>query len=123
MKAIFENGKSVQYENAIETEEYWGGTNRRTLTFTCAPDAVSVDDLNALLGDAANTAALSLENEELGITNVYENYTMKLKVGVERQLTQPESPESPAVYADKLVFKLGKPTYIEQQLARLGLNV
>lgn len=122
MTVIFADGTQVPYLNAIETEEYWGGASRRTLTFTCAADAVSVDALNALLGDAANTAGLSLTNEELGVTNLYEGYTLKLKVGIEPVLTQPDAPDAPAQYADRLVFKLGKPTYIEAQLARLGLS-
>lgn len=122
MKAIFGNGESVEYLRALETEEYWGGSSRRTLTFTCAADAVSVDALNELLSGADNVRTLALENEELGVTNCYEGYTMKLKVGVERELEQPESPDSPAVYADRIVFKLGKPTFIEQQLAKLGVS-
>lgn len=123
MKATFENGASVEYLRALETEEYWGGSNRRTLTFTCAANAASVDALNGLLGDADNVQTLALENEELGVTNCYEGYTMKLKVGVERELEQPESPDSPAVYVDRLVFKLGQPTFIERQLAKLGIGV
>lgn len=121
MTIIFANGQQVPYLEAIETEEYWGGSNRRTLTFTCVADAVSVDALNTILNDAANTAALSLVNEELGVTNLYEGYTLKLKVGVEPVQTKPDAPDAPAAYVDRLVFKLGKPTYIEAQLARLGL--
>lgn len=121
MTIIFANSKCVPYLEAIETEEYWGGSNRRTLTFTCAADAVSVDTLNAILNDAANTASLSLTNEELGVTNLYEGYTLKLKVGIEPVQTKPDDPDAPAAYVDRLVFKLGKPTYIEAQLARLGL--
>ena len=43
MKAIFGNGQSVEYLRAVETEEYWGGSSRRTLTFTCAANACGVD--------------------------------------------------------------------------------
>ena len=129
MKAIFGNGAEVTYLDAIETEEYWGGSGRRTLTFTCTPDAVSVDALNAVLSNAANTQTLALHGEITGqdgtqqeITNLYEGYTMKLAVGIDKVLVQPESPDSAAVYADRLVFKLGKPTYIEAQLAALGIT-
>ena len=136
MKVIFGNGKEVAYSNAIETEEVWGGSSRRTLTFTCAPDAVSIDELNTILSDAANTEMLTLmgsiaaEEErdgetvvvEVPVTNIYEGYTMKLNVGIDRVLVQPETPDSAAVYADMLVFKLGRPTFIEQQLAALGIS-
>lgn len=123
MKAIFGNGQSVEYLRAVETEEYWGGSSRRTLTFTCAANACGVDALNEILGEADNVRTLALENEELGVTNCYEGYTMKLSVGVARELAQPESPDSPAVYEDRLVFKLGMPTFIEKQLQRLGIGV
>ena len=129
MKAVFENGAEVTYLDAIETEEFWGGSSRRTLTFTCAADAVSIDALNAILSDTANTETLALqgavvtpEGKEQAVTNLYEGYTMKLSVGIDSVLVQPESPDSAAVYADRLVFKLGRPTFIEQQLAKLGLG-
>lgn len=135
MKAIFENGAEVTYLDAIETEEFWGGSSRRTLTFTCAPDAVSIDALNTILSDPANTGTLALvgaivtmEEKDGGavtvetpVTNLYEGYTLKLAVGIDKLQVQPETPDSAAVYADRLVFKLGRPTFIEQQLALLRL--
>lgn len=129
MKIIFENGAELTYLDAVETEEYWGGSSRRTLTFTCAPDAVSIDALNTILSDTANTGTLTLvgaianpDGSEQAVTNLYESYTMKLAVGIDKVLVQPEGPDSAAVYADRLVFKLGRPTYIEAQLAKLGLG-
>jgi hypothetical protein len=44
-------------------------------------------------------------------------------LGGRGELAQPESPDSPAVYEDRLVFKLGMPTFIERQLQRLGIGV
>ena len=129
MKVVFGSGTEVTYLHAIETEEFWGGSSRRTLTFTCAPDAVSIDALNMILSDTANTETLALhgaidnpDGTQQAITTLYEDYPMKLAVGIDKVLVQPESPESAAVYADKLVFKLGRPTFIEQQLAALGIS-
>lgn len=121
MVITFANGKQLPYLQAFETEEHWGGSNRRTLTFSCMTNVIGVDELNALLEDANNTASLQLTNEDLDITNVYDGYTLKLKVGIESVQEKPEDLLTPALYADRLVFKLGKPTYIEAQLARLGL--
>lgn len=123
MKAIFGNGTALKYINAIETEEYWGGSSRRTLTFTCAADAISVDELNEILSNANNLQTLALESEDLGITNYHEGYVLKLNVGLSKELVQPEGPDSAAAYVDRLVFKLGRPTFIEQQLAKLGISV
>lgn len=122
MKIIFGNGAELEYLNALETEEFWGGSNRRTLTFTCNPSAMDVDSLNAILSNESNTQTLNLVNDELNISNIYENYTMKLKVGIDKEVAQPGGPNEPTVYEDKLIFKLGQPTYIEQQLHNLGIQ-
>lgn len=122
MKVVFGNNQQIEYLNAIETEEYWGGSNRRTLTFTCEPSAMDVDSLNTILSNENNTKTLNLVNEEMNVSNIYENYTMKLKVGIDKELSQPGGPNEPTVYEDKLIFKLGQPTYIEQQLKNLGIG-
>jgi hypothetical protein len=121
MNVKFTNGKIVEYLDALETEERYEGANRRTLTFECEPDAIGIDELNRVLSDEANTATLELTNKEANITNIYEGYVLKLKLGIERKLVQAETPNTPAVYADRLVFKLGKRTYIEEALKKLGL--
>ncbi len=121
MKIKFANGKEIEHLDALETEEFWGGSNRRTLTFTCERDAVSVDELSGILSDSKNTASLTLTNEEMGTSNVYEGYTLKLKVGIEQVIQAADSPENPEQRVERLIFKLGKPTYIETQLAKLGL--
>ena len=136
MKVILGNGEEIAYLEAAEREEYCVGSNRHTLTFLCAADAISLDVLNAILSDAANTETLvlvestimeevrdgELVTTEIPETNTCEGYTMKLNVGIEKVMVQPETPDSAAVYADRLVFKLGRPTFIEQQLAKLGIS-
>lgn len=52
-------------------------------------------------------------------TNVYDDYTILMFVGVEKKQVSPETSEAPAKYADCLVAKLGKPTYRERQMAQL----
>ena len=119
----------IEYLSALETEEFFNGSSRRTLTVTCAPDAISLDMLNALLTEE-NLASVTLVNTEAGtddegnaltVTNVYDGYVLKLSCGIRNELVQTETPDSAAVYADRLVFKLGKRTYIEEQLHKLGL--
>lgn len=165
MNIKFKNGTKFDYIAALETEEYFNGASRRTLTFDCAVGAVSVDELNSLLSDEANTAQIVLTNpegvpvyktqpvlseqtdengetvmvetgetefvyDENGqpivdhyeeVANIYDGYVLKLKCGIESKLIEAETPENTAVYEDRLVFKLGKRTYIEEQLKRLGL--
>ena len=117
----------IEYLSAVETEEFYNGASRRTLTLTCAPDAASLDALNALLTEE-HLASISLTNDGSGeedgaqaVTNIYDGYVLKLFCGIRNELVQAETPDSAAVYADRLVIKLGRRTYIEEQLHKLGL--
>ena len=115
----FANGTNFSYLNALETEQFYNGSSRRTLSFECAVGAISVDELNTLLSSEANTASIGLSNGDK--TNIYDGYVLKMEVGIKPVLVQAETPEAAAVYEDRLIFKLGKRTYIEEQLARLGV--
>lgn len=117
MKMKFANGSEANYLSAVETEEYYNGGSRRTLTFELARDAANIEALDALCGEEDNVKKLELINEEEGITNIYEGYVLKLKVGVEPKLTDAAA----QTYADRIVLKLGKRTYIEEKLHALGL--
>ena len=119
MNIKFLNGINFEYLNALETEEYYNGASRRTLTFEAEVGAIGVDELNAVLSDEANTQSIELSNGD--VTNIYDGYVLKLKCGIENKLITAETPEAAAVYEDRLVFKLGKRTYIEEQLHKLGL--
>ena len=58
MNIKFTNGTNFEYLNALETEEYFNGASRRTLTFECEVGVISVDELNTLLSDEKNTATM-----------------------------------------------------------------
>lgn len=107
----------IVYLNAIETEEYYNGSSRRTLTFEMESDAYDLAKLNALCGTESNVAALTLTNEKSAVTNIYEGYVLKLKVGVEPKLVNAET----NTYEDRIILKLGKRTYIEEKLHALGM--
>jgi hypothetical protein len=109
-----------EYLEALETEEFYNGASRRTLTVSCAHDTIDLTKLNALLVEE-NLAVITLTNDEIGVTNYHEGYVLKLECGIKNTKVQPETLDAPAVYEDRLVFKLGKRTYIEEQLHRLGL--
>ena len=61
----------IHYLDAFETEEFYNGASRRTLTVTCDPDAISIDELNAMLTED-NLASISMTETESGTTNVYD---------------------------------------------------
>lgn len=117
--------KEIEYLNAVETEEYYNGASRRTLSIECGKDEISLDELNEIVSDEKNTEEIVLtavdENGEITAENVYGGYVLKLSCGINKILVQPETPENAAVYEDRIVVKLGKRTYIEEQLHKLGL--
>ncbi len=156
MKIKFKNDTELDYLKAIETEEYFNGSSRRTLTFECDTNAISIDELNDILSVEDNLKEITLigepypvykknkittqgvneTGEEINIEqevitdeieryetsqNIYNGYILKLKCGVESVMTESESSETPAKYEDKIIFKLGKRTYVEEQLNKLGL--
>lgn len=51
--------------------------------------------------------------------NIYEDYTVKMECGIKRTLVVDESPTSKAIYEDRIVFKLGKPTFLEAQILKI----
>lgn len=113
--------REFPYLNALEQEEFYNGSSRRTMTVTCAPDAIGLDPLNDILTED-NLKAIQMTNEDEGITNTYDGYVLKLECGIKAVQVERETPETPARYEDRLVFKLGRRTYIEQALHDLGIE-
>ena len=114
----FVDGMTYEYLSVLETEEFWNGSNRRTLSFEMDRAAANIEILDSLCTEE-NCATLELINTESGVTNIYDGYVLKLKVGVEPVCIQAETPDTPAVYEDRIMLKLGRRTYIEEQLHKL----
>ncbi len=122
LKMILKDGTTLPYTEAVEAEEYWNGASRRTLTLTAAADAASLDALTAALTEE-NLATLTLVNDDAAApaTNVYNGYVLVLACGVQSVQIAAQTADTEAAFASRLVLKLGKHTYIEAQLARLGV--
>jgi hypothetical protein len=122
MKLKFTNNTFIDYLYYMESEEHYNGSTRRIIQFNCDPSVISIDELNAILSNEENikTFTMLYPNEE-DIYEVCDGYVLKLKCGIESILVAPETSDHPAVYEDQLVFKLGKRTYIEEQLHKMGL--
>ena len=114
-------GHQFEYLSAVETEEYYNGASRRTMTVTCSPDAIDLDTLNGILVED-DLKKIEMKNEDGQVTNTYDGYVLKLSCGIDRMQIRSETPEKPAQYSDRLVFKLGRRTYIEQALHDLGIE-
>lgn len=68
--------KEFEYLNSLETEEYYNGSSRRTLTVNCSSDAIGLDELNVLLTED-NLAGLVMTNTE-GIS-VYKDVLAEMR--------------------------------------------
>lgn len=124
MTITFKNGYQFDYMNAIETEEYYNGSNRRTLTFECPKGLLRLDEINSILSNEENTEEIILTNDEDPehlISNTFSGYVLKLSCGIESKLFRAETSDSPAVYDDVFVFKLGKRTFVEESLHKMGI--
>lgn len=119
MQIKFNNGKILNCLNSLEQEEYYNGSNRRTLTVDF-DKSYNFDELNKLVSDTENTKSIEVIADTW--QNVYDNYTIKLSLGVVQKLIEETTPDSPASYEERIILKLGKLTYIEAQLAALGIK-
>ncbi len=118
MNRKFTNGKTIEYLNAVISEEYANGASRSVITFECDP-TTGVDEINAIVSDENNVATITLTGDD-GIQSIHDGYILKLKVGLE---SVPQYTEDGPQYAERLVFKLGKMTYIEQKIKQISGQV
>lgn len=115
LKMRFVDLSEVKYQKALETEKYWRGSSRRTLTFNIARIAANLEEL--ALCTEGNLKTLELINKESEIVNIYGGYVLELKLGVEPVLIDAET----QTYEENNILKLGKRTVIEQKLYELGI--
>jgi len=128
MNIIFAKGTSLEYFDAINTFPIDGKVKRNGLLVKILNPSVSLDELNALLNDAANLEPITLVNDQFPvydengeqtgvttITKVLDHYIIKNSISLEDYIVQAETSESPAVYAPMLSFELWQLTYNEVQ--------
>ena len=113
-------GAEFEYLEVAPKEEKYNGSYRRTLVVSCPPDAISVDALNAMLTEK-NLERITLTNTETGAMEIHEGYVLKMSCGIKSVEVAPETLDTPALHEERLMFQLGKRTYIEEQLHKLGL--
>lgn len=116
MKQATFGTKKIEYIDCFGESAHYDGYIRDTLRFVCEPDVIGVDVLNPILLNKSNTESIScsvIENGKEVVTNIYDGYTEKYKCGLEKMLVTPETASSPAVYADKLVFVVGRKVWQE----------
>ena len=121
MKVIFTNGTELEYIEAIETSTFYDNATRRMLEFKIEKDAISLSTLNDILSNEENLVQLHLVNEEENAENYYNDYQIKMELSVKTVPTGEFDESGEEVRAERVIFKLGKLTYVEKQLRKLGL--
>lgn len=128
LKIKFADGNEVEYISAVEMEEYYNGSSRRTLTFGIAPGTVNIQELSDLCTED-NCKVLELTNDDVvlqdkqgavvpgSVTNIYEGYALRLNIGIKQEYDAIEEKSYEIVE-----LKLGKRTRIEQALHDMGIN-
>lgn len=117
MALILKLGDGFEQEYAkaaIETEEYYNGASRRTLTFEFDPDKVNLNTLRAHCTEE-NLQTVELENTEMDVSETYEGYVLRLELTEKSVQADPESTE----YVNVVMLKIGKRTPSEASLAKI----
>lgn len=112
MKIIFNDGWELHYKSCVTDPVFVQGFMRPTMTVKCPYfDDPSLNDFIDYLMDSNNTSTITLVNEELGVSNVYKNFTQVGDVGY--------STETP-IAMDKpekvITFELGQKLDFEMQI-------
>lgn len=121
LKIKLKNGD--EYEVLTQTAVYPSGSPalRSRMEIHMAADAMGLEDFAALFGDAQQTAELHLVNTETGSDMTYQNYSLVSSVGKQR-VDETDYTTGASTSSLHLVAVLEQLTYIEQQLAALGIQ-
>jgi len=114
---------SDEYEVLTQTAIYPSGSPalRSRMEIHMAADAMGLEDFAALFGDAQQTAEMHLVNTETGSDMTYKNYSLVSSVGKQR-VDETDYMTGASTSSLHLVAVLEQLTYIEQQLAALGIQ-
>jgi len=121
LKIKFKNGN--EYEVLTQTAVYPSGSPalRSRMEIHMAADAMGIEAFAALFGDTRQTAELHLVNTETGSDVTYRNYSLASSVGKQR-VNETDYTTGASTSSLHLVAVLEQLTYIEQQLAALGIQ-
>ena len=121
LKIKLKNGN--EYEVLQQTVVYPSGSPalRSRMEIHMAADAMGLEDFAALFGDA-QTSELHLINTETGSDVTYKNYSLVASVGKQR-VDETDYTTGTSTSSLQLVVVLEQLTYIEQQLAALGVQI
>lgn len=126
LTAKFANGKTIELIGSEELHFDYSGYHRAVYELRAKPDAIGLDELNALLDDESNTQKIELvspANPTANVVSTPENYVLKIKAGIESRLVARETADAPITYEDQLIIQLGQLTYTERLMRAQTLQI
>jgi len=111
----FTNGTELPTVTAIAVNAYAQGAQRKAIEIQIAKDVITFGALDALTGNSANTAKLTLIDGDKQY--VHDNYSIRAELAVKAVEITPATDTAPAVTEDRLCVTLAQLTYIEVQQA------
>ena len=120
MKIILANGTELNPIVVTGAATSVRGTKRDTLSFVFpGTEDISVLD-NAFTDKACETITIIGDDES---ESIYKAYTIRAELKKAPVEVSPETPETPAVTEERITVSMSQRTYIETQLAALGVRV
>lgn len=124
MKVKFANSPAteLEYLEAREEPTYYDGSQRRCMTIYFDPAKVSLAQANELASNKAALTSLTFTNNndpKSVITNIYDNYEVKMKVSQEPVLRGNDSVTGADIMVENVIMQLGRLTPMEIKFNQL----
>ncbi|MBN7773139.1 hypothetical protein [Clostridium aminobutyricum] len=104
---------------------YFQGQNRDSLEFVFAKDAYTFTELEALFADKTKTEKVTTiddaDTENPVTLGVYDDYVLRVSMELKPVVITLATTETPEVTEERITVVMAQLTYIEKQLAKLGL--
>jgi len=111
----FANGTELPIIAAIAVNTYVQGAQRKAIEMQIAKDVITLDALDTLTANSANTAKLTLIDGDKQY--VHDNYSIRTELAVKAVEITPATDTAPAVTEERLCVTLAQLTHIEVQQA------
>lgn len=118
MRIILANGTELNPILVRGATSFVQGTKRDTLSFIF-PASEDISDLDVAFSEKACDTITILGDDET--ESVYKGYVIRAELKKAPIEVSPETPETPAVMEERITVSMAQRTYIETQLAALGI--
>lgn len=119
MKIILANGKELNPILVKGASTFVQGAKRDTLYFMFpATESLSYLDVAFTESACESITIIGADDTE----RIYKGYVIRAELKKAPVEVSPETPESPAVIEDRITVAMAQRTYIETQLAALGIK-